>query len=577
MSEVITGLLKLTFGLILKKLSTYGAEKLQNGDITDQMLRGWILRELDDVKSKLDSISRKDLRTSISKLRKGIERLDKCYDAYDENGNPSTADTPNAGAHSCQKGGPNKSAQQPVSVADAVALANAVGKMKIASSKRFESAKESFKQAENRACDAFHNTALSTEERILASKVRITSGILEHLEDPEFAVTDCLGYLKELNDMQAIQEIFTVDLQGGVKSLFKTDSRTDIVETVTMINLTLADFISKFTKQRMAVFEWPMIKCGKQFVHPIHYNEKSLPNVKDMKITTPWDTIVIREEDRTYNPTLHALNKKGDVVCFSEDKNGLQKLTKTSGRMHPYCLSPSESNTEHSRPKGIIRDLAVDHNDTVYILSHNEKADEYILSVYKTDGRHTYHCLQFLEKHQQYRITATVSDDVTLAIACATKVYLCNSDGQLLNSFDTDLKDHSLELVTVSCKNEIALLTHKGFPWDYPFRRIVNVYTNDGKLQTTVKFPPDKWSGFLFHNHATNSINTASYDREIGGISVKQLSWETGELQRSYLLYHTNFAVPTRQFLLDHTFICHTNGALAMVHEDYGVYLQKPS
>jgi hypothetical protein len=69
MSEVITGLLKVTFGLISNKLRTYGAEKLQDGGLTDQMFRGLIVRELDDIKSKLDAISRKDLCASISFLQ----------------------------------------------------------------------------------------------------------------------------------------------------------------------------------------------------------------------------------------------------------------------------------------------------------------------------------------------------------------------------------------------------------------------------------------------------------------------------------------------------------------------------
>ena len=80
MSEVVTGVLKLAFGLISKKLRTYGAEKLQDGGLTDQKFRGWIVREMDDIKSKLDAISRKDLCASISFLQEGVKRLNLAFD-----------------------------------------------------------------------------------------------------------------------------------------------------------------------------------------------------------------------------------------------------------------------------------------------------------------------------------------------------------------------------------------------------------------------------------------------------------------------------------------------------------------
>ena len=57
MAGAITGLLKFAFSFIRTKT----AEKLQDGGLTDQKFRGLILRELDDIKSKLDAISRKDL------------------------------------------------------------------------------------------------------------------------------------------------------------------------------------------------------------------------------------------------------------------------------------------------------------------------------------------------------------------------------------------------------------------------------------------------------------------------------------------------------------------------------------
>jgi hypothetical protein len=277
-----------------------------------------------------------------------------------------------AGASSTDK----EPAQQSVAVEDALALANAVGKLNIESNERFELAKKSFEDAGKEATRAFHNAALSTKERILASKVRIASGILLHLEDQEFAATDCLQYLRELHDMPAIKEIFSVHVGTGIKSWFKSgfkkDSRAEIVESVTMINLILADFISKFTTRRMAVFDWPMIDCGKRVVHPIHYDKESAPNMKKIKITPPWD-IVASEKDLFGTICTCALTTKGNLICVTDDRRGLQKLDKTTGKLQPYCLSPLQVNTEHPQPSGELIGIAIDDNDTVYVLSRDGK------------------------------------------------------------------------------------------------------------------------------------------------------------------------------------------------------------
>ncbi len=243
MSEATTGVLKFAFGLISNKLQ---------------------FRELDNIKSKLDTISRKDLWTSINCLQQGVNHLIMSFGDSSESGNPSTSEIPSTGACSIE----TKPAQQLVTVEDPVALANAIAKLTIESNERFELAIKSFQEAGKEARRAFHNAALSTEERILASKVRMASGILQHLDNLELAASDCLHCLQELNDMPAVQEVFSVLVKGGMKSVFKKQSRTEIVETVTMINWVLADFISKFTTRRMAVFDWPMIRWGKQVIHP---------------------------------------------------------------------------------------------------------------------------------------------------------------------------------------------------------------------------------------------------------------------------------------------------------------------
>jgi hypothetical protein len=593
MSEVITGLVKITFGLISNKLRDYGAEKLQDGGLTDQKFRGLIVRELDDIKSKLDAISRNHLCASISFLQQGIQRLNMSFGESSESENPSTSELPNdvkqsqstkkacAGVSLTDK----KPAQQSVSVEDALTLANAIGKLKIESNERFEFANKSFEDAGKEATRAFHNVALSTDERILASKVRIASGILLHLEDPELAVTDCLQYLRELHDMPAIKEIFSVHVGTGIKSLFKSgfkrDSSAEIVETVTMINLILADFISKFTKRRMAVFDWPVIKCGIRVIHPIHCKEGSAPNMKEMEITLPWD-IVVAEEELFRN--MCTLTTKGDLICFADDRPGFQKLDTTTGKLQPNCISPLEDNTEHPQPNSKVLGVAIDEDDTVYVLSRGKQRD-YTLSVYSPDGRNTHHCsLEFLQGLLGFEcITVGNNKNIVICFERAWNkimVYLCNCKGKLINTSELAHPPGSylLKSVSVSCDNEIILTTYRWNEWTDLVKdtNALYIYSADGQLKTTVKFHPSEGNDTylsLFYNQDTKNIIGHVNDRGDDKILIEYLSGQTAKLQLSYVLYQTNFPARIFKFDLEH----HKNGALALVSKKHVIFLQKPS
>ena len=77
-----------------------------------------------------------------------------------------------------------------------VVLSKEIRKLNIASGKRFESAMRSFQKANEKATEAFSNEALSTEDRIMATKLRVISRILGSLEDPDAAANVCQLYLK---------------------------------------------------------------------------------------------------------------------------------------------------------------------------------------------------------------------------------------------------------------------------------------------------------------------------------------------------------------------------------------------
>ncbi|CAB4046004.1 Hypothetical predicted protein, partial [Paramuricea clavata] len=188
MSEVVTGVVKLTFGFLANKIRSGIAERLKDGDVTDEECRRLIVSELDDIKSKLDGLARKDLLSSFCFLQEGVNRLYQSLFQVDSSEN--TAESPKQAtlveAASFRDTGPDS----PIN--EVIALLNAITSLKIRSKERFKSAIKSFELARENATKAFCNEALSVEDRIQASQVRMMARILENLKDPEASASDCL-------------------------------------------------------------------------------------------------------------------------------------------------------------------------------------------------------------------------------------------------------------------------------------------------------------------------------------------------------------------------------------------------
>ena len=60
MSSIVTTVFNSSIGCLVNKGRNIAAEKLK-GDVTDQKIRDLIVGDVEDVKSKLDGLSRQDL------------------------------------------------------------------------------------------------------------------------------------------------------------------------------------------------------------------------------------------------------------------------------------------------------------------------------------------------------------------------------------------------------------------------------------------------------------------------------------------------------------------------------------
>ena len=75
MSSIVTAVFKATVGLLVNKGRDVVAERLKDGDVTDKQFRDLIVREIDDIESKLEGLAKRDLLASVSFFNEGIEFL----------------------------------------------------------------------------------------------------------------------------------------------------------------------------------------------------------------------------------------------------------------------------------------------------------------------------------------------------------------------------------------------------------------------------------------------------------------------------------------------------------------------
>ena len=159
MSSIVTTLFEATIDLLVNKGRDKAAEILKDGDVTDQKFRSLIVREIDDIKSKLDALSRKDLEASISFFEEGIALLYEVFDIV-KSRNKRGAATPQA---ACD---------------EAFSLVEGIRRLELtdldeSASRKLSTAKKRFEDARREATGALKNEGLKTSERILAMKYRV--------------------------------------------------------------------------------------------------------------------------------------------------------------------------------------------------------------------------------------------------------------------------------------------------------------------------------------------------------------------------------------------------------------------
>ena len=517
MSAIVSGIVNSTISLLCNKLRDYTAQRLDEGDINDSKLRQIIVREIDDIKTKLDGLSRKDLLASLSFFEEGVTRLYISLEKYGQSSEkPSTSQ-----AHTEDDKPEGATAtmtveQFPVKQFEGDAINTAfdlhelIGNLKIASEERYQSAKKSFEEAKRLATEAFNNTALSTEDRVMASKLRIASRILGCLDDPEAAVHDCLLYLEGLQNLPAVQALFTVWREKGftsrLRARFNQTERNDMVESIQAINGLLFNLTVQYTNIKMDAFNWPAIKVGKAIYHPILHDEEIMEKSEVWQYTEqiPW---IWRSQTniKYYNCAITSTGKILSKTMSKDNQPGLE-IAKPNGECSMFCTIPSVNDGD------ILNEIfcfAADENDNVYIIieissRRNNIPTRYKLLTFDENGNAIAdRALDIIEELETPQMTVTKDGKLVIYCNPMKSTYICDStnvekDYKLplpLNDVD------SRSSFAVTDENEIIYISKSGI-----YECFMHIFTMDGKLKLKVKVPATI-NRFFSRNVVFNNVN----------------------------------------------------------------------
>ena len=394
------------------------AEKLKDGDVTDQQLRSIIIRKIDDVNSKLDGISKKELRASNSFFREGIEYL---YEVFEETRSRS--------------------------------------ELTESATRQLANAKDSFKLARQMATIAFSNEGLSPNDRILAMQYRVMATVLETIDHPADAVAPCKVCIEELNGMPVVQQSLQEQLKTGImamKGLFSREERRKVISRVCLINRVAYDVTQISVKEPLP--QWPMIDTGKEKVDLLRDRRvtKILCRQGMENCSVSWILGHYGEEEhRLNNPSGIATNSSGQYIVADCDKT--IKVFDKSGKFVQRFRVPAPLLDDMGKQLSFtyrVVHLVADMNDNIYV------------PVKETSCEDSYWIFKFnktADEHNSFRVR-TMGCECKLSVSDSGKVVVLKrnsgesygivdvyeANGQFVCSFGRQILSYPCDITTVS-------------------------------------------------------------------------------------------------------------------------------
>ena len=527
MSAIITAVFKATVGWLVDKGRDEAAKKLKDGDVTDQQFRGIIMREIDDMKSKLDGLSRKDLLASIGFFREGIELL---YEVFEEKRSRSEygADTAQAAC------------------AEAVSLAERMKHLELTeyATRQLTNAKKRFERAREMATIAFSNEALSTSDRILAMQYRVMATVLETIDHPADAVAPCKVCIEELNGLPVVQRSFQEQLRTGimaVKSLFNKEERRKVISGVCLVNRVAYDvtqtvhvekpFTNKpFEKELFPPL--PMIDTGKEKVDLLR--DRRVTNILRKqgmeKCSVPWIRCHDGEEETgIFNITAIATNSSGQYIAANNFST--IKVYDSSGKfVQCFSLPPliDDSRKELSIQFGVR--LTTDMNDNIYVLVQ-EISGEYPFWISKfnktADHHHKFRVRTMDHKFERCELSVSDSGKVMVLRGNWSEAHIVDvyeTDGQFVCSFGEQILTSNCDITSVS---DGRVMVVQGYS------SCVHIFSEQGDHLNTFDLQISMvYSRIAFHR-ASQHVVVAGYKNNDTDILHIEIYTKDGEFVRS--------------------------------------------
>ena len=527
MSAIITPVFKATIGWLVDKCRDEAAKKLKDGDVTDQQLRGIIMREIVDVKSKLDGLSRKDLFASIEFFREGIELL---YEVFEE-----TRSRSKYSAERAQAAG-----------AEIVSLTEGMKHLELTKSatRQLANAKKRFERARERATIAFSNEALSTTDRILAMQYRVMATVLETIDHPADAVAPCKVCIEELNGLPVVQRSFQEQLRTGimaVKSLFNKEERRKVISGVCLVNRVVYDVTQTvhvkepFTNEPFAkglLPPLPMIDTGKEKVDLLRDRRvtKILCKQGMENCSVPWILGHDGEkEHRLTYPRDIATNSSGQYIAADIDSK--IKVYDSSGKfVQCFRLPPliDDSGKELSI-KSWVR-LTTGMNDSIYVLVEKNSGEDpyWIFKFNKTaDHHHKFRVRTMGYKFDWYELSVSDSGTVMVLKSKWSKTHIVDvyeTDGQFVCSFGEQILITPGDITTVS---DGRVMVVQGYPSRVHIFSEQGNHLNTFDLQISMVF-----SRIAFHRASQHVVVVGGEDYDTDILHI-EIYTKDGEFVRS--------------------------------------------
>ena len=516
MSSIVTTVFKATIGLLVNKGRDKAAEKLKDGDVTDQKFRGLIVREIDDIKKKLDGLSRKDLLASMSFFKEGIEHL---YEVF-------------ANARSRSEYG---ALTTQAACAEAFSLAQGMRNLELtdldeSAMRALSNAKKRFEDSRRKATEAFNNESLETSDRILAMQYRVMATILETVDNPADAVASCRVCIEELNSLPAVRNSFEVQLKkglGAVKALFGKDERRNIISNVCHVNRVIYDVTQTVGKDFSFCIS-PTVDTGEGKVDPLRDGRVTkVLRTQGMEhcCVTPWS--LGQEGDKEHRlkwPEGIATNSSGHFIV-GDDKDTNVKVFDSAGTFIKLFSLPNDD----VDTKLALFDVATDKNDNIYVLVglHKPGTDRY-----QTYGRAVYKLFnnpadlhhKFLVRGHYFWGRLTITDSSKVVVLTSRVIDVFTTDGQFVCSFGENVRAWDI----TAAKNGRVLTLGEQF--------CVNIFSEHGDHLNKFKLQGCYRSHKIAFHRASEHVVVASVERESvfeKGLLHVEIYTKDGEFVRS--------------------------------------------